>query len=59
MMFTIGVAMMILGLAVGHLFGDARRNVFNPFDIAASTLFVLGLISVLSSIFTITWKYMP
>lgn len=59
MIFTIGCIMMMLGFTIGHSFGAASLHEWNRYDYIGSSLFVLGFFSVLSSIFTITWRYMP
>jgi len=59
MIFTTGILMAICGFFIGHLLGDSRRSVYNKFDYVACTLFVFGVLGMLSSIFTITWRYMP
>lgn len=59
MMFTIGCIMMMLGFSVGHILGDPHRYTYNKFDYLASVMFVSGILFVLSSIFTVTWRYMP
>lgn len=59
MIFTIGCIMMMLGFSIGHLFGDPHSRVFNKFDYVACIMFILGALGLLSSIFTVTWRYMP
>ena len=59
MIFTLGFIMAMIGFGIGHLFGDPHRHIFNKFDYIACIMFILGALGVLSSIFTITWKYMP
>lgn len=62
MIFTIGCIMMMLGFAIGHLFGDQMPRPYtrwNHYDRVGVGMFVIGFFSVLSSIFTITWRYMP
>lgn len=59
MIFTLGLIMAMIGFGIGHTFGDPRHYVFNAFDKVACILFILGVLGMLSSIFTITWKYMP
>jgi hypothetical protein len=59
MIFTIGALLAIAGFCIGHLFGDRNRYVYNFFDIVACTMFVGGMGLVFTSIFTITWTYMP
>lgn len=59
MIFTIGLISMMLGFAIGHLFGDRLPWAWNRYDYVGSALFVFGFFSALSSVFTITWKYMP
>jgi len=59
MMFTSGVLLAMVGFCIGNWFGDPRRRIYNPFDIIACTMFVGGMGLVFTSIFTITWTYMP
>lgn len=62
MMFTIGSILMMLGFLIGHTLGDPMPSAFgrwNKYDYIGVSMFVVGLLLVLSSIFTITWKYMP
>ena len=59
MIFTTGLIMCMVGFAVGHFFGDERAHVFNQYDIVACLMFILGVLGMMLSIFTITWKYMP
>ena len=59
MIFTIGCIMMMLGFTIGHLFGNTSPRTWNHYDRVAVAMFVIGFFSVLSSIFTITWRYMP
>lgn len=59
MIFTTGVIMMMLGFAIGHLFGEDNVRKWNVYDYVGSSMFILGVIGVFCSIFTITWKYMP
>ena len=58
-MFTVGSILAMAGFFIGNVFGDARRHVYNFFDIVACTMFVGGMGLVFTSIFTITWTYMP
>ena len=59
MIFTIGILLAIFGFSIGHSFGDHRKSVWNKFDYVASSMFVVGVLLMLSSILTITWRYMP
>ena len=59
MMFTVGSILAMAGFFIGNVFGDSRRHVYNPFDVIACTMFVGGMGLVFTSIFTITWTYMP
>jgi len=59
MIFTIGCIMMMLGFFIGHLFGEHSVRLWNKHDYLGAALFNIGALGVLSSIFTITWKYMP
>jgi hypothetical protein len=59
MIFTIGCIMMMIGFVIGHSFGDQRLSVWNKYDHIGVWMFVFGVLGALSSIFTITWKYMP
>jgi hypothetical protein len=62
MIFTIGCIMMMIGFAIGHFFGDPMPNPWgrwNKYDYVGAVMFVLGFLGVLSSFFTVTWRYMP
>lgn len=59
MMFTIGILLAIFGFSIGHLFGDKRLSTWNKYDYVASTMFVVGVLSMMSSVLTVTWRYMP
>ena len=59
MIFTIGCIMMMLGFFIGHLFGEDSVRLWNRYDYLGAVLFNIGGLGVLSSFFTITWRYMP
>ena len=59
MIFTLGCIMMMIGFAIGTLFGEHSTRRWNKYDYLAAIIFNFGVIGVLSSIFTITWRYMP
>ncbi len=59
MIFTIGCFMMMIGFAIGTLFGESNVRLWNKYDYIGAIVFNFGVIGVLSSFFTITWRYMP
>ncbi len=59
MIFTIGCFMMMIGFAIGTLFGESNVRLWNKYDYSGAIVFNFGVLGVLAPLFTVTSRYMP